>query len=73
MVHSEPSIEVHDRGPGIPEADKPHVCKRFWHGSNQGTGLGLAIVSRIAEAHAAALSISDREGGGTTIRLRLRQ
>lgn len=61
-------FEVMDRGPGIPDAQKPLVVKRFWRASASdlgGTGLGLAIVQRIAEAHGSALVIADREGGGT--------
>lgn len=34
-----------------------------------GTGLGLAIVRAIAEAHDGALSVDDRPGGGTVVRV----
>ena len=62
-------LEVLDRGPGIPDALKSLVIKRFWRASPSdlgGTGLGLAIVQRIAEANRTALLIQDREGGGTS-------
>lgn len=65
-------LTVLDRGPGIPDEQKPLVTKRFWRASASdlgGTGLGLAIVQRIAEAHGSALEILDREGGGSILSL----
>jgi two-component system OmpR family sensor kinase len=67
-------LEVMDRGPGIPDEQKPLVTKRFWRASASdlgGTGLGLAIVQRIAQAHDTALGIADRAGGGTVFSIRL--
>jgi two-component system sensor histidine kinase TctE len=62
------SIAVLDRGPGIPEADRPHVLQRFTRGTEGdgkiGSGLGLDIARRVAEAHGGALILSDRPGGG---------
>ncbi|MEL6844412.1 MAG: PAS domain S-box protein, partial [Bacteroidota bacterium] len=44
------SIEVIDRGIGIPEADQKHMFSRFFRAANaaniKGTGLGLTIVKR---------------------------
>lgn len=49
------TIEVHDRGPGIAEADLPHVFDRFFRSpearTRPGNGIGLAIVKRVAELH----------------------
>ena len=40
---------MRDRGPGIPDADKPHVFERFYRAAAPrgmpGSGLGLAIVA----------------------------
>src|SRR5690606_4614401 len=38
-------VEVHDDGPGIPEADWPRAAERFYRGDTQavGSGLGLSI------------------------------
>lgn len=67
-------LSVLDRGPGIPEADKPLLTRRFWRRSAAGlagTGLGLSIVQRIAEAHRSQLQILDRPGGGAIFKLGL--
>ena len=48
----EGELTVRDRGPGIPEADLPHVFDRFYRSSTArrtpGSGLGLAIVRQAA-------------------------
>jgi len=47
-------VTIRDEGPGIPEADLPHLFTRFWRGSTrqtQGAGLGLAICEEIVIAH----------------------
>lgn len=66
-------LEVADRGPGIPDADKPRVLERFGRGRTAGdvvgSGLGLAIVREVAEAHGATLALLDRPGGGLLVRL----
>ncbi|MDR6772345.1 extracellular solute-binding protein [Azospirillum sp. BE72] len=66
-------IEVADRGPGIPDAEKAGVLTRFGRGSSAagvaGSGLGLAIVHSVAEAHGATLSLHDRPGGGLVARI----
>lgn len=52
------TFSVSDSGPGIPEAERNAVLRRF-HRLDQagqpGSGLGLAIVARIAELHGARL------------------
>ncbi|WP_207461527.1 extracellular solute-binding protein [Azospirillum sp. SYSU D00513] len=66
-------VEVADRGPGIPDDEKPAVLERFGRGrsaaSVAGSGLGLAIVKAVAEAHGATLSLHDRPGGGLIARM----
>lgn len=66
-------VEVADRGPGIPDAEKTRVLERFARGSAGqavvGSGLGLAIVKAVAEAHRATLELVDRPGGGLIVRL----
>jgi PAS domain S-box-containing protein len=59
---------VADTGPGIAEADQPHLFVPFWQATPQprgGTGLGLSIVKRIVEAHGGRLWVDSRPGSGS--------
>jgi two-component system sensor histidine kinase KdpD len=64
------TIEVSDRGPGIPEDLKKQVFQKFVRAkstsSTSGAGLGLAICQGIVEAHGGKIGVKDREGGGAT-------
>lgn len=66
-------IAVSDSGPGIPQALRERVFEPFFTTKpvGKGTGLGLSITYSIVQRHGGALAISDREGGGTTITIRL--
>ena len=70
-------LTVADDGPGIPEDDRARVFDRFvrldWDRSRSGggTGLGLAIVSEVVAAHGGSVSIGDRPGGGTLVRVQV--
>jgi signal transduction histidine kinase len=65
-------VAVSDAGPGIPDADQPHVFDRFWRGDesrargDRHTGLGLAIVRQIVEAHGGHVRLFSRAGQGST-------
>jgi two-component system sensor histidine kinase CpxA len=67
------SIEVSDRGPGIPEAELAHIFRPFYRvdsarsSSTGGFGVGLAITERAVRLHQGTLSATNRPGGGTTI------
>jgi two-component system sensor histidine kinase MprB len=67
-------VVVRDRGPGIDEADLPHVFERFYRAPAArrmpGSGLGLAIVRQVAESHGGEAVAVRAEGGGTELRLR---
>ena len=64
-------VTVHDRGPGIPESDLPHIFERFYRAtvarSAPGSGLGLAIVEQIITGHGGHVTAVNREGGGASI------
>lgn len=64
-------VEVRDRGPGIPDADLPHVFERFYRAtaarSAPGSGLGLAIVEQIVRRHGGTCWARNRPGGGACI------
>ncbi|MBI4617768.1 MAG: HAMP domain-containing protein [Planctomycetes bacterium] len=65
-------LSVADTGVGIPEKDQPHLFERFYRVDKArsrelgGVGLGLAITKWIVEAHGGRISLSSREGEGTT-------
>jgi two-component system OmpR family sensor kinase len=62
-------LEVSDRGPGVPEAQRERVFERFASGagdgaSGRGSGLGLAIVKAVTDAHGGRVELSSADGGG---------
>ncbi|MBN9087830.1 MAG: HAMP domain-containing protein [Reyranella sp.] len=68
-------VRVLDDGPGVPEADRESIFRRFWRrdrSKGDSRGLGLAIVARVAEAHEGSVSVEERPGGGSIFTLRLR-
>jgi len=71
------SLFVRDRGPGIPEHELRAVMQPFYRveGSRNrdtgGTGLGLAIATQLASVLEGSLVLSNREGGGLSVELRL--
>jgi two-component system sensor histidine kinase MprB len=68
-------LEVRDHGPGVADADKPHVFDRFYRGATArarpGSGLGLAIVRQAVEAHGGTVEVDDAAGGGAVFRVSL--
>jgi two-component system sensor histidine kinase MprB len=69
------TVTIRDRGPGIDEADLPHVFDRFYRSraarTMPGSGLGLSIVRQVAELHGGQVVAEPAEGGGTRVTLRL--
>lgn len=69
------SIEVEDRGIGIPEADRARVFDPFFRASNTdgkpGHGLGLSIVNTCIEQHGGQVTFVSEIGKGTTFTLEL--
>jgi DNA-binding response OmpR family regulator/signal transduction histidine kinase len=68
------TIEVRDRGPGVPEADRKRIFEPFWRnaaGRHGGTGLGLAIVAESMALHGGTVTVETRRGGGAVFRLTL--
>jgi two-component system, OmpR family, sensor histidine kinase KdpD len=63
----EVSVEVADRGPGVPAAERERIFDKFYRvpgARTGGAGLGLAICRGIVEAHGGRIRVADREGGG---------
>jgi two-component system, sensor histidine kinase and response regulator len=70
-------VDVADRGPGIPADLKASMFEKFGSveakkgGPRKGFGLGLYLVKLVAEGHAGAAHVLDRQGGGAVFRVRL--
>ncbi|NVK43804.1 MAG: sensor histidine kinase N-terminal domain-containing protein [Oceanospirillaceae bacterium] len=63
-------LSVADRGPGIPDAEKPLVFERFYRSpgnSRSGSGLGLAIAQEVAGHHRASLRLKDNVPHGLVV------
>lgn len=67
------SIEVKDKGIGIPKEDQKHLFNRFFRAHNageiQGTGLGLNIVKKYVELLNGSINFVSHENKGTTFTL----
>jgi signal transduction histidine kinase len=67
MVEEDGVVRVSDQGPGIADAERELIFRRFWRRDrNQpgSTGLGLSIVQRIAELHGATIKVENLPTGG---------
>ena len=66
-------ITVRDFGPGIPEADLPHVKEKFYKGGSKarGSGIGLAVCDEIIRLHDGTFSIDNAKGGGAIVTIKL--
>jgi two-component system sensor histidine kinase MprB len=68
-------LTVRDHGPGIAEADLPHVFERFYRAaasrSQPGSGLGLAIVRQVVDAHGGTVSVERAVGSGTLVQIKI--
>ncbi len=64
-------IEVADRGPGIPEADRARVFERFARletsRTEPGAGLGLALVSAVVRLHRGDIRFEDNAPGARAV------
>jgi signal transduction histidine kinase len=72
VVEDSGMVRVLDEGPGIKEEERELMFQRFWRRDRRrtgGAGLGLSIVQRIAETHAATISVENRPTGGATFSL----
>ncbi|MBI1853060.1 MAG: HAMP domain-containing protein [Planctomycetes bacterium] len=69
--------KVIDTGIGIAEEHVPHLFERFYRvdaartRAAGGSGLGLAITKWIVESHGGSITVSSREGEGSTFTVRL--
>jgi signal transduction histidine kinase len=68
---SDLSIEIADRGIGIPRAEQAKVFEKFYRVGNglvhdvKGSGLGLSLVKHIIESHKGTISVESDVGKGS--------
>jgi two-component system, OmpR family, sensor kinase len=65
------AIQVHDRGPGVPAAQRERIFEPFYRlpGASEregGVGLGLALVKSISQRHGGSVRCEGRPGGGAS-------
>ena len=68
-------LRVADQGPGIDEADRPHVFDRFYRADSSrntpGTGLGLSIVAQSISQHGGWVKVGRSAQGGAEFTVQL--
>ena len=68
-------LAIEDRGPGIAEADLPHLFDRLYRGDKArsaqvaGYGLGLALAQEIAHVNSATITARNNKEGGACFEL----
>lgn len=65
------SLEVHDEGPGVPEAERERLFQPYFTTKAEGTGLGLPIVQGIVTAHGGRIEVEAGQSGGALFRVLL--
>ena len=70
------TVQVCDRGPGVPAAMRERIFEPFFrlpgHAEQAGgVGLGLALVKQIAERHGGSVRCEARDGGGSCFVIKL--
>jgi signal transduction histidine kinase len=64
-------LVVSDRGTGIGADDLAHIFDPYFTTRRAGTGLGLPISKNIIEGLGGTITVSSREGQGTSVRIEL--
>ena len=66
-------IAIRDYGPGAPEGELPFLKNKFYKGSSKarGSGIGLAVCEEIVTRHEGRMDVSNAEGGGFQVTIRL--
>ncbi len=64
-------LDVHDNGPGVPDAVSDRIFDPCFSTKPEGTGLGLVAVNSCAVAHAGVLTLDRSPLGGAWFRLKI--
>jgi signal transduction histidine kinase len=67
-------VQICDRGPGVPEAEREKIFEPFYQVKGRasgGAGLGLALVREIATRHGGQVRCLPRDGAGVCFEVRL--
>lgn len=59
-------VEITDTGRGIAPDDIAKIFEPYYSTKETGTGLGLAIVKKAIDDHGGSVSVSSKQGSGTT-------
>jgi len=69
------TVQISDRGMGIPVVERSRIWEPFYRGSNvgdvTGTGLGLAVVKTCVDLHRGNWAIESQTDEGTTVTIQL--
>ena len=65
------SVEIADRGPGIPAEIRAALFRPFKTTKARGTGLGMATAKRLVELHGGRIAVECPAGGGTIVTVNL--
>ncbi|THF64483.1 HAMP domain-containing protein [Pseudothauera nasutitermitis] len=64
-------LRTRDNGPGFPPEVLARAFEPYFTTKARGTGLGLAMVKKIVDEHGGDVRLSNPDGGGAEIRIRL--
>ena len=72
------SVDVLDRGPGVPQAQREQIFEKFFRGDDSltarhpGSGLGLSIARGLLRGMGGDVRYEPRDGGGSRFTIVLR-
>lgn len=64
-------VEVTDTGRGIAPEDISKLFEPYYSTKETGTGLGLAIVKKVIDDHGGTITVTSKQGSGTTFAITL--
>lgn len=70
--HDRALLLFRDNGPGFPAELLARAFEPYFTTKSRGTGLGLAMVKKIVDEHGGEIRLTNRDGSGAEVRIRLR-